>query len=136
MKGYHKYGIITGAVILMILVLACKSRMFTEFEGSKTEDLTHFAMDFSVLNTTYTHEMSVGKDECVEVRIKKEKGTLSLKIEKEEGEPIYQGDDVSSGDFVVFAEESGNYRFTVSGKRAGGKVSFQVKNNDMDGERY
>lgn len=80
--------------------------------------------------------MSVGKDECVEVRIKKEKGTLSLKIEKEEGEPIYQGDDVSSGDFVVFAEESGNYRFTVSGKRAGGKVSFQVKNNDMDGERY
>jgi len=134
MKGYKKYGMIAGAVILMILVIACKSRMCIEFEGSKTEDLTCFVMDFSVLNTTYTHEMPVGKDECVEVRVKKEKGTLSLKIEKEEGEPIYQGDDVSLGDFVVFAEEPGNYRFTVSGKKAGGEVSFQIKNNDMDNE--
>ena len=77
-----------------------------------------------------TKERILEKEQCVVVKTIKEKGKLSLKIENEKGEPVYQGDDVPSGDFIVFADEAGNYNFIVSRKNAKGEVSFQVESNE------
>ena len=60
-----------------------------------------------------------------------EKGSLSFKIQKDDGQvPVYEGKDVSfSDEFDVEIEESGTYIVTVTGEKARGSVSFTVKTN-------
>lgn len=128
MKRIDKYKILAVIICVTFILTACGSWKQAEFDGSKTESADRFEMDFTVLNTAYAHEMPIGKDQYVEVRVTKDKGTLALSIEDENGDAVYQGDDVSSGEFVVYADEPGNYTFTVSGEKANGKVSFRIEN--------
>ena len=55
-----------------------------------------------------------GKPCQVEISVKKQSGTLTLRIEKNgEEKPIYQGTDLPSSQFTVTADEAGEYTVTV-----------------------
>ena len=128
MRKVSRYISLSVIICMTFSLTACGLWRQAEFDGSKTENADRFEMDFTVLNTTYTHEMPIGKDQYVEVRVTKDKGTLALSIEDGNGDAVYQGDDISTGEFIVYVDEPGNYTFSVSGERASGKVSFWIEN--------
>lgn len=128
MKKASRHIILSVIICMTFSLTACGLWKQAEFDGSKIENADRFEMDFAVLNTTYTYEMAIGKDQYVEVRVTKDKGRLVLSIEDENEDAVYQGDDVSVGEFIVYVDEPGNYIFSVSGERASGKVSFRIEN--------
>lgn len=128
MKKASRHIILSVIICMTFSLTACGPWRQVEFDGSKIENADRFEMDFTVLNTTYTHEMPIGKGQYVEVRVTKDKGTLLLSIEDENGDAVYQGDDISTGEFIVYVDEPGNYIFSVSGESASGKVSFRIEN--------
>ena len=57
-------------------------------------------------------------------------GQLSIKVQKEKEEPVYEKENISvSDDFDIDIEESGTYTVTVTGKKTSGSVKFIVENN-------
>ena len=68
-------------------------------------------MDYSALNKMESQDLTVESGGIIKVKIVVEKGSLSVKIQKDKEEPV---------------DESGIYTVTVTGKKAKGSVSFTV----------
>jgi hypothetical protein len=51
---------------------------------------------------------------------------LDILVEDINGEVIYKGNNVSTGEFSIVIPKTNNYIITVSGKKAIGSVAFKV----------
>lgn len=68
-----------------------------------------------------------GKPRQVEITVKKQSGTLDIRIEKDEDhKPIYQGKDLPSSQFTVIAEKEGEYTVTVEAKNFVGEYRTEL----------
>lgn len=129
-----RYMIMAAIAVMSVVSVACGTNENAVFNGSKTGDENHFDIDFEILNTTYEHELVMEEGEGIEVSIQKESGEISVLIQQESHDPVYQGDDVQDGEFEVVISETGTYTVSVTGKKAKGHVIFtrQKKSDSTD----
>ena len=89
-----------------------------------------FRSEYRVLNTTETQDLTAESGDTISGKMTVHKGSLSIKIQKGEEEPVYEGSGISVSDaFDVEIDESGTYTVEVTGKGAKGSVSFIVESN-------
>ena len=87
-------------------------------------------MEYRVLNTTDTQDLIAESGDIISGNIIVNKGSLSIKIQKDDEEPIYENNGISvSNEFDVEINESGTYTVSVTGEKAKGSVSFTVVTN-------
>ena len=121
-----KIILIVCTLVFLISLTACG----TEFDGSRTGNDSEFIMEYSVLNTTYEQYLTIEDGDTIIAKIVVDKGSLSIKIQKDGEEPIYESNEIStSNEFDVEIDESGTYTVEVTGKKAKGSVSFIVQSN-------
>lgn len=118
--------LIACTLALTISLTACG----TKFDGSRIGNDSEFIMEYSVLNTTDTQELIAESGDAINAKIVVNKGSLSIKIQRDGKEPIYESDGISvSNEFDVEIDEDGTYTVEVTGKKAKGSVSFIVESN-------
>ncbi len=118
-----------AAVCTLVFAMALTA-CGTEFDGSRIGNDREFIMEYRVFNTTDRQELTVESGEIISADIVVNKGSLSIKVQKEGEEPIYESDGVfASNDFAVEIDESGTYMVEVTGKKAKGRVRLIVESN-------
>lgn len=121
-----KILLIVCTLILTISLTACGE----DFDGSRTGNDSEFIMVYSVLNKTDSQELIVESGDIISAKIVMKKGDLSIKIQKDGEEPIYESNGISiSNEFDVAIDKGGVYTVEVTGKKAKGSVSFVVESN-------
>ena len=121
-----KIILIICTLVFLISLTACG----TKFDGSRTGNDSEFIMEYSVLNTTDAQDLTIESGDTISAKIVIDKGSLSIKIQKDGEEPIYEGNGIStSNEFDVEIDESGTYTVEVTGKKAKGSVGFIVQSN-------
>ena len=121
-----KIILIVCTLVFLISLTACG----TKFDGSRTGNDSEFIMEYSVLNTTDAQDLTIESGDTISAKIVIDKGSLSIKIQKDGEEPIYESNEIStSNEFDVEIDESGTYTVEVTGKKAKGSVSFIVQSN-------
>ena len=111
---------------LFVSLTACG----TKFDGSRTGNDIEFIMEYNVLNTTDTQDLIVESGNTISGKIIVNKGSLSIKIQKDDEEPIYEDNEISvSNEFAIEIDESGTYTVEVTGKGAKGSVRIIVEGN-------
>ena len=111
------------AIMIIVSLTACSS----DFDGSRTGNDNEFSMEYKVLNKTDSQDLKLQNGDKINAKIIIDGGTLAIKIQKDDEEPIYESDGISaSNEFEVEVEESGIYTITVTGKKAKGSVNFTV----------
>lgn len=113
------------AILLVFMLASCGSIDSATFSGSKTGDENHYDISFGILNTTYTHDLVMAQGERIRVHVEKESGTITVKIQKGQETPVYEGNGEVATDFSVTIPEDGTYTVSVTGKKAKGHVTFQ-----------
>lgn len=108
--------------VVLAAVLLAGYRSAT-FNGSRTGNDSQLIMEYTVFNTTDSQTLELERGDRLSVEIVQEKGTLSLSIEGEGGEPLYADEDAQSGSFELEIPEDGSYQVTVSGEQARGSLS-------------
>ncbi len=117
-------------IVSMLAITIFLSACGTDFDGSRIGNDNEFIMQYSVLNTTDMQELTVETGDTIHVNLVVKKGSLSIKIQKDGEEPIYEDNGISaSNEFDVEIDESGTYTVEVTGKKAKGSVSFIVEDN-------
>ena len=81
------------------------------FDGSRVSNASEF-------------QMVLQAGEQLRVALSHTEGTVDVTVGMEGQEPIYRGNGQQNADFVLEIPETGNYRISVSGHQAKGKVSF------------
>ena len=121
-----KFLLIVCTLALMVSLTACGSK----FDGSRTGNDSEFIMEYRVLNKTDTQDLIAESGDTISGKIIVNKGRLSIKIQKDDEEPIYENNGISvSDEFDVEINESGTYTVSVTGEKAKGGVSFMVVTN-------
>lgn len=113
-------------IILTVLCLLCGCRQ-VQFDGSRISNENKFVMEYEVLNREYYHVFELNANDVIEVNIVDEAGELSIVIQNEKEEIIYQGNDLPTSHFQVTVHQNGSYKIIVSGHKAKGSVSFVIK---------
>lgn len=130
MNKKKRYMMMAAIAVMSVVSAACGMDENAVFNGSKTGDENHFDLDFEMLNAAYEHELVMEEGETIEVSIQKESGEISVLIQQESHDPVYQGDDVQDGEFEVVISEAGTYTVSVTGKKAKGHVVFTRKKKE------
>ena len=118
----RKIKMVVLMLALALILSACGNTSI--FNGSKTGDENCFDIEFSILNTSYTHDMELAAGDSVDVEIESNAGNISLMIQKDDEDPVYEGNHLPSSSFRVGIDDEGTYTLTVTGDKASGHVVF------------
>lgn len=86
---------------------------------------TGVTMDFKAWSSTNKCELSLNKEEVLQVEVIRESGDIALEIRGKMGSEPYQGNHLTSGMFTVTVHEKDQYVIRISGKNATGKVTVK-----------
>ena len=117
--------IIISVICIVISAMLAGCGGAAVFDGSKTGDADHFDVDFSILNSTCSHELEMKAGESLEVSVERKAGKISLLIQQGEDQPVYDGvltPSSKTDSFVVEIEKSGKYKISITGDEAEGHV--------------
>lgn len=119
-----KFFCVICSLTLVLSLTACGAY----FNGSRIGNDREFNMEYTVLNAIETQKLIAKSGDTIHAKIVVEKGSLSIKIQKDGESPIYKSNDIStSNEFDVEINEGGTYTVTAAGKNAEGSVSFTVE---------
>lgn len=110
-------------VLTLLIATGCRKQVFI---GSSTGNSAKFKLDYSILNSTKTHEIKLKKEATINVIIENKSGELDILVSDSNGEKIYKGDNVTSGKFSIEIPKTDTYKFSVAGSNAKGSVSFTL----------
>lgn len=125
-----KFICILSTVFVMLLLVACNG-IGMSFSGSRIGNDSQLTMKYSVFNTTYDQYLVMEKGDVIDADIESESGTLSVTIQSEDGETVYENEDVPTGTFQIEISKKGTYKLEVTGKKAKGSLSFR-KNTEQE----
>lgn len=111
------------SVLILLIATGCRKQVFV---GSSTGNDVQYIIDFSVLNSTKTHEIKLEKGTTINVIIEKKSGKLDILVSDSNGEKIYKSDNANSAKFSLVMPKTDLYKFSVTGSNAKGSVSFKV----------
>lgn len=118
-----KYLCVFLMTICSLTFVACGNKDAT-FNGSRTGNDSQFIMDYTILNTTDSQLLELEAGDIIDVEVISNAGEVSIIIQKDGAEPIYESEDASTDTFQIAIEEGGTYKVTVTGEKAEGSVSF------------
>lgn len=111
-----------GYILFFVLFL---SACGTKYDGSRTGNESQFIMEYNILNTTDSQNLTLESGDRVSARIVVDSGKLSIRIQKDNDEPVYECEEISASDnFDFHIQKSGVYTFTVTGEKAKGSIQF------------
>lgn len=116
------------AIIIAITACAPTKGSIVIFEDP---DGTGFSMDFKDWNEKNKCDLSLNKDDVLQIEIARESGEITLVVSGKNGSEPYTGNDLESGIFTVAVSETDKYVVQISGKNATGKI--MVKNLENEG---
>jgi hypothetical protein len=111
------------SLIILLITTGCRKPMFS---GNSISNDKQWLLEYSILNSTKTHDIKLEKGASIEVTIENKSGDLDILISDSNQEKIYKGDNATSGQFSVKVPKTDIYKFSVTGINSKGSVSFKV----------
>lgn len=122
--------------ILLLIVLSAvtiyyvwSSRPVFIGNSEKTDD--YYILNFTDMNQSDSHILTLEKDEELTVEYSISKGKMDFTIGMNHDKPIYRGNDIVGGSFKVTAPKGGNYEIKIDAKHAAGSIAIT---RNMDSE--
>ena len=107
----------------MAALAACQM----DYSGSVMGTSRELHMKYTAFNTTEAQALDLEAGDEIAVSVVSQEGAVSIAIQKEGAQPIYQGEDLTTQDFIVAVEEAGWYTVTVTGSGAVGSVDVEAQ---------
>lgn len=123
--------IFSGALLItaMLVISSC-----TATKGSivilENPNGTGFTMDFKEWSAKNKCELSLTRDDVLQIEVSRESGEIALMVSGKNGSEPYTGNDLESGIFTVAVSETDEYVIRITGKDATGKIT--VKNLESE----
>lgn len=119
-------------IVLLLLILAGAALLALSpdnecFKGSRVKNPDSYLLEIERMNGTDTHTLHLQEGDELQVRFKKEKGSLKMEIKAPDGTSIFQGNGIETTDFTVKVPSDGVYTLTVEARQARGTVSVKCE---------
>ena len=96
------------------------------FNGSSLLNPDEIALDYSILNGSFTHTMRLQSGDVLDVALQVDEGILGIAIEGGNGTPLYQNDDLDTSQFHLEISQTDSYQVTITGSNTKGSIHLKV----------
>lgn len=96
------------------------------FNGSSLLNPDEMALDYTILNGSFTHTMRLQSGDVLDVALQVDEGTLGIAIEGSDGTPLYQNDDLDTSQFHLEISQTDSYQVTITGSNTKGSIHLKV----------
>ena len=96
------------------------------FNGSSLLNPDEIALDYSILNGSFTHTMRLQSGDVLDVALQVDEGTLGIAIEGSDGTPLYQNDNLDTSQFHLEISQTDSYQVTITGSHTKGSIHLKV----------
>jgi hypothetical protein len=86
---------------------------------------TGFTMEFKEFSAKNKCELSMEKDDVLQIEVSRDGGEIALNIRGKNGSEPYTGNDLQSGLFTVTVSEADEYVVAITGDNAAGNVAVR-----------
>lgn len=114
-------------VIAILLVINYSAAEKSVFNGDRVRNPDRYYLSFTYMNQDDSAVMTLHAGEELHAYWEIEKGRVDIAIAKENGELIYQGNEIDRADFLLPITESGEYTVTISAGKAKGIIDLTVE---------
>lgn len=119
--------VIFAGVLLITAMLVLSSCAATK--GSivilENPNGTGFTMDFKEWSAKNKCELSLNRDDVLQIEVARESGEIALMVSGKNGGEPYTGNDLESGIFTVAVSETDEYVIRIAGEDATGKITVK-----------
>lgn len=117
--------------LILAIVLAISACTATKGSIVILEDLdgTGFTMDFREWSDKNKCELSLNKNDEIQIEVVRENGEIALALKGKNGSEPYTGNNLESCVFTVTVSEKDDYKIEINGKDATGKVKVNNLGN-------
>lgn len=112
------------ATIMAVTMTSCYNGSMGTFNGNRVGNDDYFMVDCTMMNCKESHTISMDKGDEFQVVFDVASGKMDVAIKAPSGAIAYKGDGISSSNFRVTAQETGEYEITLDAKKFKGAVSF------------
>ncbi|NLZ46876.1 MAG: hypothetical protein GX896_09325 [Clostridiales bacterium] len=118
-------------ILILAIVLAISACTATKGSIVILEDLdgTGFTMDFREWSDKNKCELSLNKNDEIQIEVVRENGEIALALKGKNGSEPYTGNNLESCVFTVTVSEKDDYIIQITGKDATGKVKVNNLGN-------
>ena len=109
----NKIICILGTMLAALLLMACNGMSFS---GSRLGNGSQLIMKYSIFNTTDSQYFEMDQGDVIDADIVSDSGKLSVTIQSEDGETVYENEDVPTGTFQIEIRKKGIYKIKVTGR--------------------
>lgn len=96
------------------------------FNGSSLLNPDEIALDYSILNGSFTHTMRLQSGDVLDVALQVDEGTLGIAIEGSDGTSLYQNDNLDTSQFHLEISQTDSYQVTITGSNTKGSIHLKV----------
>lgn len=98
---------ILGTMLAALLLMACNS---LSFSGSRMGNDSQLIMKYSIFNTRDSQYFEMDQGDVIDADIVSDSGKLSVTVQSEDGETVYENEDVPTGTFQIEIKKKGYIR--------------------------
>lgn len=96
------------------------------FNGSSLLNPDEMALDYTILNGSFTHTMRLQSGDVLDVALQVDEETLGIAIEGSDGTPLYQNDNLDTSQFHLEISQTDSYHVTITGSNTKGSIHLKV----------
>lgn len=125
-----KKRLLTVAAAVLLLAGAAVYLLHRQplvFNGEQLKTDDRYALAFSRMNGTDTHELLLEAGDALSVTYSVTGGRVDIQIGREGESPVYTGNDIDNAAFTVGIPAAGRYRITVTAHNAAGSLTLQAQ---------
>lgn len=123
-KAKRHLTVVLLVISTVFLFASCYNSNMSTFNGNRVGNDDYFAVDCTMMNCKESHTISMDKGDEFQVVFDVASGKMDVAIKAPSGAIAYKGDGISSSNFRVTAQETGEYEITLDAKKFKGAVSF------------
>ena len=123
-KAKRHLTVVLLVISTVFLFTSCYNSNMSTFNGNRVGNDDYFAVDCTMMNCKESHTISMDKGDEFQVVFDVASGKMDVAIKAPSGAIAYKGDGISSSNFRVTAQETGEYEITLDAKKFKGAVSF------------
>lgn len=96
------------------------------FNGNSLLNPDEIALDYTILNGSFTHTMRLQSGDVLDVALQVDEGNLGIAIEGSDGTPLYQNDNLDTSQFHLEISQTDSYQVTITGSHTKGSIHLKV----------
>lgn len=114
-------------ILIFLLAFGAMGCVEEVYDGEVSSGPATFTLDYNEFNSTKSHNMNLSSGDTLHIRLSNQSGKIAIAVNDDLGNEIYNGYELTNGEFQLSITKDSTYTIKVVGSGAKGSTVFEKR---------